>query len=78
MCVWVCVCYMQEVKLGDASRTRALFERATSLPLAAKKVKFIFKRWLEWEKSLAGGANTAAVEHVKQRAMEFVQQAAKA
>ncbi len=33
----------QEAKLGDAQRTRALFERATSLPLPAKKMHFLFR-----------------------------------
>lgn len=70
---------MQEIKLGDEQRTRALFERATTLSLAAKKMKFLFKRWLEWEKGqTSNGDNTAAVEHVKQKAMEFVQNSLKA
>ncbi len=65
----------QEVKQGDEQRTRALFERATSLPLAARKVKFLFKRWLQWEKAQGGAAR---VEHVKERALAFVQQQAEA
>ena len=60
----------QEVKLADQPRIRALFERATSLSLPAKKMKFLFKRWLEYEK---GAGDAAAVEHVKKRAMEFVE-----
>ncbi len=60
----------QEVKLGDGQRTRALFERATRLALPPKKMKGLFKRWLGYE-SEAG--NTAGVEHVKRRAMEFVE-----
>lgn len=35
----------QEIKLGDVERTRALLERATSLQLGARKMKFLFKRW---------------------------------
>ncbi|KAL6748176.1 hypothetical protein V8C86DRAFT_1798631 [Haematococcus lacustris] len=66
----------QEVKLGDAERTRAVFERATSMTVPARKMKFLFKRWLDWEKS--SGAGSAAVEHVKQKAMEFVERSAKA
>jgi rRNA biogenesis protein RRP5 len=40
---------LQEVKQGDAGRIRGLFERATSLQLPPKKMKFLFKRWLEYE-----------------------------
>jgi rRNA biogenesis protein RRP5 len=61
---------LQEVKAGDEGRTRALFERITSLPLPARKMKPIFKRWLSWEKV---GADSKRVDHVKQRAMEFVE-----
>lgn len=58
------------MKLGDAQRIRALFERATRLALPPKKMKGLFKRWLAWEGE-AGGE--AGVEHVKKRAMEFVE-----
>lgn len=47
----------------------------TTLPLPARKMKCIFKRWLEWEKS---AGDDASVEHVKARAMEFVESSAKA
>ena len=60
----------QEVKAGDERRIRALFERATSLQLPAKKMKFLFKRYLEYERE-HGDENTVA--HVKQRAMDFVE-----
>jgi len=60
----------QEVKAGDEGRTRALFERITSLPLPPRKMKPIFKRWLNWEK---GGSDPKRVDYVKQRAMEFVE-----
>lgn len=49
---------------------RALFERATHLQLPPKKMKFLFKRYLEYEKK---EGTAATVEHVKRRAMEFVQ-----
>eukprot|EP00983_Pelagomonas_calceolata_P107679 1159374-Pelagomonas_calceolata.AAC.2 len=61
---------LQEVKAGDEGRTRALFERITSLPLPPRKMKPIFKRWLNWEK---GGSDPKRVDYVKQRAMEFVE-----
>lgn len=60
----------QEVKQGDAARARALLERATSLALPPKKMKVLFRRWLEFEKA-AGGAE--AVAEVKRRALEYVQ-----
>jgi len=60
----------QEIAQGheNESRTRSLFERCTHLTLPAKKMKFLFKRWMEWEKKVGGD-----VGHVKQRAMDFVQ-----
>ncbi|KAI7838131.1 hypothetical protein COHA_008062 [Chlorella ohadii] len=60
----------QEVAAGDEQRIRALFERATHLQLPPKKMKFLFKRYLDYEKK-AGDA--ASVEHVKRRAMEYVE-----
>lgn len=60
---------------GEQQRIRALFERATHLPLPPKKMKFLFRRYLEYEKS---EGDAAAVEHVKRRAMEFVEQSLKA
>ena len=62
-------CSTQEVKAGDEGRTRGLFERITSLSLPTKKMKPIFKRWLDWEKRVG---DPKRVEAVKQRALEFV------
>jgi hypothetical protein len=36
----------QEIKAGDVDRTRNLFERATSLSLPPKRMKFLFKRYV--------------------------------
>lgn len=41
---------LQEIKIGDSQRIRALFERATHLSLPPKKMKFLFKRYLQYEK----------------------------
>ncbi|KAK9823324.1 hypothetical protein WJX72_001906 [[Myrmecia] bisecta] len=60
----------QEIKIGEQSRVRALFERGTHLQLPAKKMKFLFKRYLEYEKA---HGNTASVAHVKQSALEYVE-----
>lgn len=62
----------QEVAQGDAQRVRSLFERATHLSLPPKKMKFVFKRYLDYEKA---HGDAAGVEHVKKRAMEFVERA---
>lgn len=60
----------QEVTSGDQQRIRALFERATHLSLPPKKMKFLFKRYLDYEKA---HGTAAGVEHVKKRAMEYVE-----
>jgi len=49
---------------------RRLFERAASLKLSSKKMKYVFKRWLTWEQA---NGDSAAVAHVKDRAREYVQ-----
>ncbi|KAL2923175.1 rRNA biogenesis protein RRP5 [Bienertia sinuspersici] len=63
----------QEIRLGDADLIRALFERATSLSLPAKKMKFLFKKYLNFEKSL-GDENR--VQYVIEKAKEYVETAA--
>ena len=62
----------QEIAHGDQPRIRALFERSTHLALPAKKMKFLFKRYLEYEKQYG---DDTGVEHVKKKAMEFVDRA---
>ena len=59
----------QEIKQGDLLRIRALFERATHLDLNAKSMKFLFKRYLDFERS---EGDDERIAHVKQRAMEYV------
>ncbi|CAL9060989.1 unnamed protein product [Musa banksii] len=60
----------QEIRLGDAEVIRALFERATCLSLPPKKMKFLFKKYLDYEKA-HGDEDT--VEHVKRKALEYVE-----
>ncbi|XP_022966127.1 rRNA biogenesis protein RRP5 [Cucurbita maxima] len=60
----------QEIRLGDADMIRALFERAISLSLAPKKMKFLFKKYLEYEKSVG---DEERIESVKQKALEYVE-----
>jgi rRNA biogenesis protein RRP5 len=74
---------LKELHAGAASRglskdpnvlnheaTRRLFERITSLNLSTKKMKFFFKKNLEWEKSV--GADPERLERVKAKARAFV------
>ncbi|KAJ3670185.1 hypothetical protein LUZ60_010509 [Juncus effusus] len=60
----------QEVRLGDCETIRALFERATCLSLPPKKMKFLFKKYLEYEKTQG---DEERIEHVKSKALEFVE-----
>eukprot|EP00899_Mesostigma_viride_P026493 jgi/Mesvir1/7028/Mv09156-RA.1 len=60
----------QEIRLGDHALIRALFERAICLNLSTKKMKFLFKRYLDYEKSRG---DVEACEYVKQKAMEYME-----
>ncbi|KAI3417734.1 uncharacterized protein J3R85_014181 [Psidium guajava] len=60
----------QEMKLGDTDVIRALFERATSLSLPLKKIKFLFKKYFTFEKTLG---DEERVEYVKRKAMEYAE-----
>eukprot|EP00163_Fabomonas_tropica_P031767 TRINITY_DN767_c0_g2_i2.p1 TRINITY_DN767_c0_g2~~TRINITY_DN767_c0_g2_i2.p1 ORF type:complete len:2036 (+),score=672.00 TRINITY_DN767_c0_g2_i2:48-6110(+) len=59
-----------EIKNGDLELVRQLFQRTITLPLSVKKVKFFFKRYLEFEK-MEGTPET--VEGVKDKAREYVE-----
>lgn len=54
----------------DFGSIRALFERALSTKLKAFKMKFFFKRWLDFETKFG---DDDSVEVVKQRAVEYVE-----
>lgn len=60
----------QEIRLGDMDVIRSLFERAISLSLPPKKMKFLFKKYLEYEKSFG---DEERIEYVKRKAMEYVE-----
>ncbi|CAM8884492.1 unnamed protein product [Rhodiola kirilowii] len=60
----------QEIRLGDTDVIRSLFERAISLNLKVEKMKFLFKKYLDYEKSIG---DEERIEHVKTKAMEFVE-----
>jgi rRNA biogenesis protein RRP5 len=63
----------QEIKMfaesGDPERCRGLLERATHLELNPKAMKFLFKRYLDFERKVG---DAKRVEHVKERAMQYV------
>ncbi|XP_074274276.1 rRNA biogenesis protein RRP5-like [Silene latifolia] len=63
----------QEIRLGDADLIRGLFERATSLSLPPKKMNFLFKKYLGYEKSVG---DEERIEHVRQKAKEYIDSAA--
>ncbi|ONM52228.1 Ribosomal protein S1-like1 [Zea mays] len=61
----------QEIRLGDVEVIRALFERVTCLTLPPKKMQFLFKKYLNFEKSL--GKDNERIQLVQQKAIEYVQ-----
>lgn len=63
----------QEIRLGEQSLVRGLFERIICLDIPAKKMKFVFKRFLDYEKA---HGDQERVEYVKQKAMAYVESVA--
>ncbi|GAB2249337.1 hypothetical protein Droror1_Dr00012696 [Drosera rotundifolia] len=59
----------QEIRVDDVDLTRSLFERASSLSLPAKKMKFLFK-YLNYGKSLG---DEERVQYVVQKAREYIE-----
>ncbi|KAJ3219197.1 hypothetical protein HDU67_002193 [Dinochytrium kinnereticum] len=59
-----------EIKNGDVAITRRLFDRAITLKLSSKKMKFLFKKYLDFEKSFG---TESGVEGVKNKAMQYVE-----
>ncbi|XP_071503484.1 LOW QUALITY PROTEIN: protein RRP5 homolog [Diadema antillarum] len=58
------------IRQGDVEPCRHLFERVIHLNLSAKKIKFFFKRYLDFEKKY--GSETS-MNAVKQKAVEYVE-----
>lgn len=66
----------KEIKFGaNEALVRALFERLLAMDFSAKKMKFLFKKFLQFEQERG---DDASIEHVKQLAKDFVAQAAAA
>ena len=60
----------QLVKTGDLDAARALFQRMSTLDLQAKKMKFLFKKWHDFE---SGHGTEAGVSEVKQAAQKYLE-----
>ena len=58
---------MQEVKAGDQATVRALLNRATHTGLPPKKMKTLFKRFLEYEQLHGDAASVAGVQKAAQQ-----------
>eukprot|EP00794_Sanderia_malayensis_P005757 gene5757-6460_t len=58
------------IKEEEVDSVRNTFERIITMNLSTKKMKFIFKRYLEFEKTYGDGK---LVEGVKKKAMNFVE-----
>jgi len=61
-----------ERKYGNEKSTRCLYERFTGMPLRKHKMKALFVKWLDFEKSVAKGGNEKMVKKVKEKATEYV------
>ncbi|KAI5633741.1 s1 RNA binding domain-containing protein [Phthorimaea operculella] len=69
----VCKVYVDMLaKSVDADRVRQVMERMTSQKLPARKMKVLFKKWIEVEEKLG---DEAEVEKIRQRALEFIDKA---
>lgn len=58
------------VKYGSQKEVRALFDRVIHLSVSVKKIKFFFKRYLEYEKK---HGTPQSIQAVKEKAIEFVE-----
>ncbi|KAM3865426.1 protein RRP5 homolog [Diretmus argenteus] len=58
------------VKHGSQKEVRALFDRVIHLSVGVKKIKFFFKRYLEYEKK---HGTPESMQAVKDKALEFVE-----
>ncbi|GMF45158.1 unnamed protein product [Phytophthora fragariaefolia] len=63
----------KEIKFGAVALVRALFERLLAMDFSAKKMKFLFKKYMQFEQDQGDNKH---VEHVKQLAKDFVASAA--
>jgi rRNA biogenesis protein RRP5 len=59
-----------EIRQGDQNLIRRLFERVIHMKFSSKKMKFFFKRYLEYEKK---HGDEESIAHVKNAALEYIQ-----
>jgi rRNA biogenesis protein RRP5 len=59
---------------GDVEKARALFERMAKMKMRPKRARYMFKKWLDWERKLTeeGTASDKSVARVKFLAEEYV------
>eukprot|EP00747_Dinoflagellata_sp_TGD_P118230 gnl/TRDRNA2_/TRDRNA2_172772_c0_seq1.p1 gnl/TRDRNA2_/TRDRNA2_172772_c0~~gnl/TRDRNA2_/TRDRNA2_172772_c0_seq1.p1 ORF type:complete len:278 (-),score=-15.58 gnl/TRDRNA2_/TRDRNA2_172772_c0_seq1:97-930(-) len=58
-----------EIRHGDHTKIRALFERAITLKFSAKKMKHLFKKYMDYEKT---HGTHETIEYVKKKALDFI------
>uniref|UniRef100_A0A4W5NMU7 Protein RRP5 homolog n=1 Tax=Hucho hucho TaxID=62062 RepID=A0A4W5NMU7_9TELE len=58
------------VKHGSQKEVRAVFDRVIHLSVAVKRIKFFFKRYLEYEKK---NGTPESIQAVKEKALEYVE-----
>ncbi|KAI8371887.1 hypothetical protein BD560DRAFT_351467 [Blakeslea trispora] len=59
-----------ESKNGDVDMTRRLFERVSSMKFSSKKMKFLFKKWIQFEKT---HGSEDEIERVREKALAYVE-----
>ncbi|CEP18214.1 hypothetical protein [Parasitella parasitica] len=59
-----------EIKTGDNEMTRRLFERVVSMKFSSKKMKFLFKKWIQFEKT---HGTEDDVQRVKEKTLAYVE-----
>merc|ERR1712183_579063 len=60
----------QLVKTGDTDAARALYRRIATLDLQARKMKFLFKKWLDFETAHGTEGGVSEVKNSAQRYLE--------
>ncbi|XP_050353995.1 uncharacterized protein LOC126775884 [Nymphalis io] len=69
----VCAAYVDALRAaGDVARVRQVMERMTSQKLPARKMKVLFKKWIEVEEKIGDAEH---VENIRQRALDFIKKA---
>ncbi|XP_045485956.1 protein RRP5 homolog [Pieris rapae] len=69
----VCCAFVDMLlKTGDVARIRQVLERMTAHKLPARKMKVLFKKWIEVEEKYG---NKDQAEEIRQKAVEYVEKA---